>query len=214
MFTKEFVTKFYDPSHQGVAVLSNHLVPSDLVEINEFVKKNDSLFEIKREKFIENNQTVSLIYRGPFEKDLLKDSVFKHIMSHYFKLRQKFDEYSEHPFKQGTSIEVKLIHYPVSELGVGIHRDLSSNINLVVFYNLTGEVDLKTYETKAGDNPVSNFIRAGDISLMRAPRIPSEEVIRPFHGVEKVAVPRTVLVIREIDEVLEKITNKDNWMGF
>lgn len=214
MITKEIADSLFDEKERGVIVLSNTIDSKMLDELNEFVKKKDSSFEIKREKYIENNQLVSLIYRGPFENVALGDTVFKDVMEHYSQLREGFNSHSKYPFKQGTSVEVKLIHYPVSDLGVGIHRDLSSNINLVVFYNLSGSTDLKTYETKTGDNPVSNFIKAGDISIMRAPRIDEEESIRPFHGVEKVLVPRTVLVIREIDEVLEEITNKDNWMGF
>ena len=49
---------------------------------------------------------------------------------------------------------------------------------------------------------------------MRGPRLNESVDIRPYHGVEKVYQPRTVLVIREINEVLEKETNKDNWRGF
>ena len=157
---------------------------------------------------------VSLLYRGPFNLESLDDTVFSDILKNYKQLRDTFATFSEIPYENGQSIEVKLIHYPLSELGVGIHKDLSSNINMIVFYNIEGSTDVKTYSTKEGDNPISHPVKSGDISIMRAPRSKDEPDIRPYHGVEKVDKIRTVLVIREIDEVLEQETNKDNWRGF
>lgn len=208
------VNDLYCSKNSGVTVFKAAIEPEKLIALNEYVNSKKELFEVKREKYIANNQLVSLLYRGPFDTSSLNDTVFGEILNHYKELRDTFNTYSEIPFETGTSIEVKLIHYPISDLGVGIHRDLSSNINMVVFYNLEGNTTLKTYDDKSGSNPIDHFLEAGDISIMRAPRSTTEPDIRPNHGVEKVLVPRTVLVIREINEELEKETNKDNWRGF
>lgn len=211
---KDEVNELYNPALSGVLVLKGFIDKDKLDALNEYIETKRDLFEVKREKYIANNQLVSLLYRGPFDMSSLDGSVFGDIMNHYKLLRETTNQYSEIPFEKGTSIEVKLIHYPISELGVGIHRDLSSNINMVVFYNLEGSTTLNTYDNKEGHNPKGHHLEAGDISIMRAPRSQNEPDIRPNHGVEKVFIPRTVLVIREIDEELEEVTNKGNWRGF
>lgn len=211
---KSLVDQLYNPNETGVIVVPDEISETRLMELRAFIKEKENLFEIKREKYIKNNQLVSLLYRGPFNLESLDDTVFSDILKNYKQLRDTFATFSEIPYENGQSIEVKLIHYPLSELGVGIHKDLSSNINMIVFYNIEGSTDVKTYSTKEGDNPISHPVKSGDISIMRAPRSKDEPDIRPYHGVEKVDKIRTVLVIREIDEVLEQETNKDNWRGF
>lgn len=212
--TPQFVKSLYDINKSGINILPEAINLEKLNEMNEFIKANSHSFQEKREKYIDNNQLVALLYRGPFDTSALDDTIFKHIIDIYKEIRSDINELSNIPFGQGSSIEIKLIHYPVSKLGVGIHKDLSSNLNVVVFFNLTGSTDIKTYSTKRGDNPVSHFIKEGDISIMRAPRLNETINIRPYHGVEEVFEPRTVLVVREINEELEKETNKDNWRGF
>lgn len=214
VISKKMVEKLYNPAETGVLVIPEKISETDLIELRKFIKEKESLFDIKREKYIANNQRVSLLYRGPFDLRSLDNTVFSKILENYKQLREECSHYSEIPFEQGTSIEVKLIHYPVSELGVGIHKDLSSNINMIVFYNIEGETDVQTYSTKNGDSPIKHPVKAGDISIMRGPRNKDEPDIRPYHGVEEVKVSRMVLVIREIDEELEQETNKDNWRGF
>jgi hypothetical protein len=212
--TKTFVDKLYNPNESGILILEQYLDMSKLSDINQFIDENQGQFQEKREKYIQNNQTVALLYRGAFDMAALNNTIFNDIVQTYKDIRSQINSLSDIPFEQGDSIEIKLIHYPVSELGVGIHKDLSSNVNLIVFFNLEGSTDIKTYGDKAGNHPVSHFIKSGDISLMRGPRLNETVDIRPYHGVEEVHQPRTVLVIREINEVLEKETNKDNWRGF
>jgi hypothetical protein len=212
--TKKFVDNLYNPNESGISILEQYLDMTKLADINKFILENQHQFQEKREKYIQNNQKVALLYRGTYDMQALNNTIFNDIVLTYKDIRSQINALSEIPFEQGDSIEIKLIHYPVSELGVGVHKDLSSNVNLIVFFNLEGSTDIKTYENKVGDNPISHFIKSGDISLMRGPRLNETVDIRPYHGVEKVYEPRTVLVIREINEVLEKETNKDNWRGF
>lgn len=212
--TKAFVDTLYNPQQSGILILEQYLDMNKLSGINKFISENQGQFQEKREKYIQNNQTVALLYRGAFDMKALDNTIFNDIVQTYKDIRSQINALSDIPFEQGDSIEIKLIHYPVSELGVGIHKDLSSNVNLIVFFNLEGSTDIKTYADKVGNNPVSHLITSGDISLMRGPRLNESVDIRPYHGVEKVYQPRTVLVIREINEVLEKETNKDNWRGF
>lgn len=212
--TKEFVDDLYNPQSSGISILKQFLDMNKLKEINQFILNNQNQFQEKREKNIDNNQKVALLYRGVFDMNSLEDTVFDDIVNVYKSIRSQINQLSTIPFTQGDSLEIKLINYPVSPLGVGNHKDLSSNVNLIVFFNLSGSTDIKTYSNKAGENPVSHLITPGDISLMRGPRLNESVNVRPYHGVEQVYEERTVLVIREINEVLEKETNKDNWRGF
>lgn len=214
LINKEIVEKLYNPNETGIVIIPSKLSKEDIEELRIYIKEKEDLFEVKREKYIQNNQLVSLLYRGPFDLNALDNTIFSKILENYKQLREQVSKFSDIPFEYGNSIEVKLIHYPLSELGVGIHKDLSSNINMIVFYNIEGETSVKTYETKDGKGVTEHPVVSGDISIMRAPRSINEPDIRPYHGVEKIEVPRTVMVIREINEELEKITNKDNWRGF
>lgn len=211
---KEFVDNLYHPEKSGISILSQYINLEKLSEINKFIEENKHHFQEKREKYIQNNQKVALLYRGPFDMQALENTIFNDIVQTYKDIRTQINNLSDIPFSQGDSIEIKLIHYPISDLGVGNHKDLSSNVNLIVFFNLDGSTDIKTYSNKSGEHPVSHLIDSGDISLMRGPRLNEPFDIRPYHGVEKVLQQRTVLVIREINEVLEQETNKDNWRGF
>lgn len=208
------VSQLYDPQLTGIEILNDFFDKRSLDLVNSCIRENTRLFVEKREKYIENNQQVALLYRGAFDLHAMKDSVFCDIFEEYLKIRTTVNQFSEIKFEQGNSIEVKLIRYPVSDLGVGIHKDLSSNINLIVFFNLQGEADVQTFSDKNGANPNSHLMQPGFVSLMRAPRSIDEPDIRPYHAVFKVPNERVVLVIREINEDLEKETNKDNWRGF
>lgn len=214
MITKSFVDELFSPSETGLKVISDQISENKLSQINDFIERNTDSFELKREKYIDNNQRVSLLYRGPFDTSALDDTIFAEVVDTYKSLRQEISNLSEIPFTQGTSIEIKLIHYPISKLGVDIHKDLSSNLNIIVFFNLIGRNSVMTYDDKQGNAPVPHPVRPGDISIMRGPRDKGEADIRPYHAVKEVNEPRTVMVIREIDEELEKETNKDNWRGF
>lgn len=208
------IEDLYNPEKTGIVILKKVLDDNTLCQIRNFIQEKQALFELKREKIIANNQTVFLLYRGGVDFSYFQGTVFESVMKNYLELRKTINHRSLIPFKKGNSIEIKLIHYPLSDLGVGIHKDLSSNINMIVFYNLVGEADVKTYSNKEGKAPVSHFVQAGDASVMRAPRSEDEPDIRPYHAIEEVKIERTVIVIREIDEVLEETTNKDNWRGF
>lgn len=212
--TQSFVNDLFDASQPGLKVLTMKLPDGKLADLNAYIESNNSAFEIKREKYIANNQLVSLLYRGPFDTSILDATIFSDLVATYKDLRSQINQFSAIPFSQGTSIEIKLIHYPVSKLGVDIHKDLSSNLNLIVFFNLSGSTDVMTYADKQGKSPIAHPVTAGDISVMRGPRCPGEPDIRPYHAVQEIYQPRTVLVIREIDEELEKITNAGNWRKF
>lgn len=214
IITQQFVEDLYNPLSSGINILKQNIDLNTLSEINKFIQLNKNAFEVKREKYIENNQLVSLLYRGTFDTSALAQTIFVDIIERYKSIREEINSFSTIPFEQGSSLEIKLIHYPVSKLGVGNHKDLSSNLNIIVFFNLEGSTDIKTYSNKQSADPISHPIRQGDISIMRGPRSKTEADIRPYHAVEEVFEPRTVLVVREINEELEKITNKDNWRGF
>lgn len=212
--TQELTDRLYDPLDTGLEIVLGAMDETDLANVNKCIAQNESLFEIKREKFIANNQLVALLYRGPFDKSSMEKTIFADIFRRYLSIRSDLQRFSPVAFTDGSSIEVKLIRYPVSELGVDIHKDLSSNINVIVFFNLEGAADVTTFTDKTGSNPVSHPMRQGDISIMRAPRNKDEADIRPYHAVLEVPESRTVLVVREIDDALEAVVNEGNWRGF
>jgi hypothetical protein len=80
IITKKFVDDLYNPLSSGIKVLKQNIDLNTLSEINKFIKLNNSAFEIKREKYIENNQLVSLLYRGPFDTSALEKTIFVDII--------------------------------------------------------------------------------------------------------------------------------------
>jgi hypothetical protein len=214
MINKELIDKLYNPKEDGMLHLKNFISKEDLNEVMSEIDKSGHLFEKKDEKYIENNQDVALIYRGNFCLDGLNNTVFEKLFKKYIQMRSEVEEFSDIPFTKGNVLEVKIIRYPVSSLGVGIHRDLSSNVNLITFFNLFGKVNFYTYKNKEGDHIKEYLMEAGDASFMRGQRNQEEPDIRPLHGVEVVKEERVVLAIREIRTDLEEVVNKGNWRGF
>lgn len=204
----------YDPKTDGVAHFKNFISKKDLKSIMSEVNKNRGSFEKKEEKYIDNNQDVALIYRGSFSLESLDNTIFKKVFNQYIEVRSKMSKISNIEFDKGNILEVKIIRYMPSKLGVGAHRDLSSNVNMITFFNLHGKVNFYTYKDKNGNIIKKYLMEAGDVSIMRAPRLNEEEDIRPLHGVAEVLEERIVLAIREIRTDLEEETNKGNWRGF
>lgn len=214
MINEDMVSKMYDPISDGMLHLKNVIAIDDLNVIMNEIKNSGHLFEKKEEKYIENNQDVALIYRGRFCLEGLDNTIFENLFKRYIEIRSQINGYSLIPFDQGNILEAKIIRYPISKMGVAPHRDLSSNVNMITFFNLFGKVNFYTYKDKHGNKKNTYLMEAGDISIMRGQRSQSEEDIRPLHGVEEVTEERVVLAIREIRTDLEEITNKGNWRGF
>jgi hypothetical protein len=214
MITKKIVEDLYDPKSDGIVHLKNIITPQELKIIMLEIDKSGHLFEKKEEKYIENNQDVAIIYRGKFCLEGLNNTVFENVFKKYIQIRKEIFNFSEIPFTQGNVLEAKIIRYPISKLGVAVHRDLSSNVNLITFFNLFGKVKFYTYKNKEGEYLKEYLMEAGDASFMRGLRNENEPDIRPLHGVEEVKEERLVLAIREIRTDLEEITNKGNWRGF
>jgi len=71
-----FVKSLYDSEETGIKVLKGNINSIKLKAINDYVATKHESFEVKREKYIANNQLVSLLYRGPFYTSALDDTVF------------------------------------------------------------------------------------------------------------------------------------------
>lgn len=214
MITETLIKDMYNKKTDGIVHFKNFINQKELKEIMEEVDGNRHLFIKKEEKYIENNQDVALIYRGKYDLEGLNSTVFEKLLKRYIDIRSEVETYSDIPFDAGNVLEVKIIRYMVSKLGVGAHRDLSSNVNFITFFNLLGKVDFYTYKNKQGDYINKYLMQAGDASIMRAPRFKETEDIRPLHGIEEVKEERIVLAIREIRTDLEEETNRGNWRGF
>lgn len=209
---KQSLYKLYDKNKTGMVVLKNAIPKDLLMMMSKRTFSNLSSFEVKREKYIENNQNVLLLYRGKFPGDDIDNKTLKEVVEIYKDLRQ--EALKDKQYSDGDILEIKIIHYPESRLGVALHRDLSSNINLIAFFNIFGSTEISICDDKEFKNEKKILLEAGDINLMRAPLSKNEEDIRPLHGIGPVDRTRYVLVIREISQTQEEETNPGNWRGF
>jgi len=214
MITSKNVEELYSADKDGMLHIKGNISEDELKEIMLEVESNSHLFEKKEEKYIENNQDVALIYRGEFNLAGLNNTVFEKIFKRYIDIRCQVERLSKIPFDKGNILEVKIIRYPISKLGVAAHKDLSSNVNMITFFNLKGSVKFYTYKNKDGEYLNEYLMEAGDISIMRGLRKQEGLDMRPLHGVEEVLEERVVLAIREIRTDLEEVVNKGNWRGF
>ena len=197
-------------NNEGTLVLKDIFKKSFLTGLKKYI--DNQTFEEKREKYIENNQEVSLIYRGKFFEIDFKNKYMNLVVARYRNIREHTLKRSL--YKTGNILEIKLIKYPVSDLGVGMHRDLSSNVNMIFFLNISGSTTLKIADDKERTNEIGVELTAGDVNILRAPRNKDEAQMRPLHAIDEVNEERIVLVIREINEKEEEIANPGNWRGF
>lgn len=108
--------------------------------------------------------------------------------------------------------ELVLHRYDAHRTGLTHHRDQRRFWGIIAVMTLEGKGIL---DVQDGDNHVSTVVKAGDLTLMRAPDLyPSDEDIRPMHGVDShEGHTRTSLVIRadrQADKQFDGFTY-DNW---
>lgn len=215
-FSKEIIKDFYSADTDGIIHLKGLVYDVlNLEKIKEWYTQKAKSFEKKEEKYIQNNQEVSVVYNGPFGVMQTFNSPQESALHNlYYKIRSEINKYSEVPLKQGDRLETKLIKYPISELGVGAHKDLSSNINFIVVMNLYGTTTFYTSSDKKRSHEKAYVVEPGDIMIMRGPRTAAEHDNRPIHYVLDIKEERLVFVCREIEDAQEAVINKGNWMGF
>ncbi|MEO5646344.1 MAG: dihydroneopterin aldolase [Candidatus Paceibacterota bacterium] len=212
----EKVKRFYSAETDGVLHIKGLLYSIlDKEKIKQWYARKAETFEKKEEKYIQNNQQVSVVCNGPFGAMSAFDSIQETALHNlYYKIRHEINTYSDIPFKQGDRLESKLIKYPISALGVGAHKDLSSNINFIVVMNLYGTTTFYTSSDKKRSDEKAYIVEEGDIVIMRGPRNSTENDLRPIHYVLDILEERLVFVCREIEDATEAVINKGNWMGF
>jgi dihydroneopterin aldolase len=214
--TAEKVRQFYDAKTDGVLHLKGVLYDFlDKEKVRDWYNKKAETFEKKEEKYIQNNQEVSVVANVPFgAMQSFSNPQEAALHNLYYKIRKEIAKHSAVPLKQGDRLETKLIKYPVSTLGVGAHKDLSSNINFITVMNLYGTTMFYTSSDKNRSDEIGYKVEPGDIVIMRGPRNASENDLRPIHYVLDIQEERLVFVCREIEDASEAIINKGNWMGF
>lgn len=216
--TREKVRDFYAPHTDGIIHIKNALYTIlNKEQLLEWYEKKWPTFEKKEEKYIQNSQEVGVAYHGVFEslsRITDQQEIALHMLFH--KIREGIKQYSTVPFESGDLLEVKSMKYAVSNLGIGAHKDMSSDRNVIVVLNLYGTTTFYTATDKNRSNEKAYLIEPGDIVIMRAPRNMSkaERALRPIHYILDIAEPRAALIFREIDTVAAAIVNKDNWRGF
>jgi len=214
--TQKNVHDLYSEQTDGILILKDivySVIPKE--KIVAWYKEKGKGFVRKDEKYIENNQEVSLVFNDEFEKIYdVENEVERKLHELYLLVRSELEKYSDLSFTQGDRLETKLIKYPVSKLGVGAHKDLSSNINCVVLMDLYGSTNFYTATDKQRTNERRYLVEPGDIVIMRGPRAKEESHLRPVHYVLDIEEERLVFVCREIEEEVEQIVNKNNWRGF
>ncbi len=108
--------------------------------------------------------------------------------------------------------EMVLHRYDAHKTGITHHRDQRRFWGIIAVVTLEGKGILSIQDN---DNQDSTIVKAGDLTLMRAPDLyPSDDDIRPMHGVDSYqGYSRTSLVIRadrQSDKQFDGFTY-DNW---
>lgn len=213
---RHMVKEFYSPKTDGVHIFKGLLykyLPKE--KLLDWYQKCKHTLEAKEEKYIANNQKVSLVFNGsPDEMTAADQKIGVPIHKLYAEIREAVMQCSDTAFTTGDRVETKLILYPPSTLGVGPHKDLSSNVNLIVLMNIYGTTKFYTAEDKEGKGEKVYMVEPGDVLIMRGPRNQSEKELRMTHYVKDVDEERLVFVCREIDSPVEEVVNKGNWMNF
>ena len=197
-FSAEKIKNFYSPDTDGILHLKGILYKIlDEEKLREWYQKKWKSFEKKEEKYIQNNQEVSVVFNGPFgDMHPFIDPQERALHQLCYKIRNEIAKYSDIPLVAGDRLETKLIKYPVSKLGVGAHKDLSSNKHCIILFNFYGTTTFYTAKDKERSGEKAYLVEPGDIVLMRGPRNESENDIRPTHYVLDIDEERLVFVCR------------------
>jgi len=80
---------------------------------------------------------------------------------------------------------------------MGVHRDYSTDINLISIFVLGGTAPFYVCADKQGRGKVALHSAPGSLILMRAPRNELENDYRPYHCVGAVEEERFTLLFRQ-----------------
>ncbi|HKM92070.1 MAG TPA: ATP-binding protein, partial [Prolixibacteraceae bacterium] len=124
-------------------VLINDIIDISIIEANQLKLRNEkfdahlALFELKKTIEIENLNQNKLIFENetkPLKLDIVNDKVrLQQIMVNLIKNALKFTNKGE--VKYGYNIENKLVHFYVSDTGIGIPKEKQTNI-FNLFYKI------------------------------------------------------------------------------
>jgi hypothetical protein len=104
--------------------------------------------------------------------------------------------------QQVDEVRVNSSFYGTGSLGIGPHRDNSFSVNFIAIYVISGSNKFCTAKDKLRNGEVHFDTTPGDLVLMRAPRNPNENCLRPIHYIDEIENDRYIVVFREINHEL------------
>ncbi len=93
--------------------------------------------------------------------------------------------------------QLVLQRYEPCAIGVGPHRDFSSDRNLIAVLTLEGKGEFCLCDNRAGENPRPLNSSPGDLVLLTAPGFHGFRR-RPWHLVRNITTPRLIVALRQV----------------
>ncbi len=192
--------ELYDPTKPGVVALENVLTPSFCELAIEDFKRKAHFFKDSPEVENETRQQLKNFYYGSADGGAGDTGQFPLVS----RLREAYSSVYKQisnrcNFWQGPVINSQGVHwYPSGSCGMGIHRDYSSDINLLSLFVLSGNASFTVYDDKKGSNKLYEITTLPGMWVgMRGPRSPRENESRPYHEIGIIEDERFSLIFRQ-----------------
>ncbi|MEK7642800.1 MAG: hypothetical protein AAB392_03330 [Patescibacteria group bacterium] len=202
---KSLCQKLYDPKDCGVVVVKRALSPILAISIRHELEENRRNY-VPRPKHY--GTTMQGLSSWDFERAILRNYKYLAVLdSHYSAFSDRLHEHMG-PCQKVDEISVNSSFYKVGSLGIGPHRDNSFSINFVAIYIISGSNEFCTARDKSKNEEIQFETVPGDLVLMRAPRNPAENDLRPIHYVGEIKSDRYIVVFRNINHELLHQTDR------
>lgn len=196
--TRCLAATLYDPTHCGGVLVSGLLTARGIETLLSDILQEPEIFQKAPESYLNARQDFSLFYAGEADEDALDrpPPALLTLRDQYAVLCRNLAPHAG--FRTpGVPDSIAVQRYRRGSTGITSHRDQSCYINLISVFVLQGAAELGVSRTREGPDATVFHACAGDLLLLRAPRIPEERTLRPYHFVGSVLEERLSVVLRE-----------------
>jgi len=188
---EDIAAKLYDPAEPGALVIEDFLD-------EEFRRK--LLEEIKKGTYQEALREYGKARQGfsQIVNENIKQNEFPLVHRLKYAYSQLYRQLAEEAQFQSNNInDVYMQRYPEGSIGITPHLDFKSEINLVSIFVIEGKGDFYVCSDREKRNSQLLENPSGSLILIRAPRKPEENILRPMHYLENVTEERYTISFRE-----------------
>lgn len=192
--------ELYDPQKPGVIAVPHFLTESFCVEARAEFRRNKTLFWDAPLVEGTSRQELKVHYSGPADGTTEGNDQFRAIG----RLRESYAQFYKQlsnrcGFWQGSIINSQGLHwYQEGSCGMGVHRDYTKDINLLTLFVLSGNASFSVYRDKQKSKSLYEVeTKEGMLVLMRGPRNPNENDLRPYHEIGEVKAERMCVIFRQ-----------------